>query len=311
MAASSANFDAGREPGAELLLGHGHLLAKLEGAAGLCYAQVPLADGLCGRHRWGNGSTLTRGAASDMKNADWVRDEIILAMDLYVRAGRKQLSPGHDEVVRLSRLLNSHPIHPTSIRNEDFRNPNGISMILGNVLGVDPRHDQPGLSRNNQLQASIWKEFVDKLSLLRGTAEAIESAICIESGEETNELFEDVDIFPEGHILTRLHALRERNRAAVDAKIEQVLGRDERLACEACGFDFLAFYGVLGSGFAECHHIVPLADAASSRVTRLSDLAIVCANCHRMLHRARPVLTVEALRNLIARPSRLQHGGVA
>lgn len=32
------------ESGAEWLLGHGHLLAKLEGAVGLCYAQVPLAD---------------------------------------------------------------------------------------------------------------------------------------------------------------------------------------------------------------------------------------------------------------------------
>jgi S-DNA-T family DNA segregation ATPase FtsK/SpoIIIE len=32
------------EPGAEYLLGHGHLLAKLEGTAGLCYAQVPLAE---------------------------------------------------------------------------------------------------------------------------------------------------------------------------------------------------------------------------------------------------------------------------
>lgn len=32
------------DPGAELLLGHGHLLAKLEGAPGLCFAQVPLAD---------------------------------------------------------------------------------------------------------------------------------------------------------------------------------------------------------------------------------------------------------------------------
>jgi S-DNA-T family DNA segregation ATPase FtsK/SpoIIIE len=32
------------EPGAERLLGHGHLLAKLEGVAGLCYAQVPLAE---------------------------------------------------------------------------------------------------------------------------------------------------------------------------------------------------------------------------------------------------------------------------
>jgi S-DNA-T family DNA segregation ATPase FtsK/SpoIIIE len=32
------------ESGAEWLLGHGHLLAKLEGSPGLCYAQVPLAD---------------------------------------------------------------------------------------------------------------------------------------------------------------------------------------------------------------------------------------------------------------------------
>lgn len=33
------------ERGAERLLGRGHLLAKLEGAPGLCYAQVPFAEG--------------------------------------------------------------------------------------------------------------------------------------------------------------------------------------------------------------------------------------------------------------------------
>ncbi len=32
------------EHGAECLLGHGHLLARLEGSPGLCYAQVPLAE---------------------------------------------------------------------------------------------------------------------------------------------------------------------------------------------------------------------------------------------------------------------------
>lgn len=240
-----------------------------------------------------------------------MRDEIILAMDLYVRAGRKQLPPVHEEVVRLSQLLNRLPIHPASLRDENFRNPNGISMILGNFLGVDPKHGQPGLSRNNQLQVSIWKEFVDSPSLLRGTAEAIEAAISIENAEKSTESFDDEDVFPEGHILTRLHVLRERNRAAVVAKIDQIRRRDGRLACEACGFDFLDFYGELGSGFAECHHVVPLAEVAFARRTRLSDLTIVCANCHRMLHRARPVLTVDALRSLIARPYQSQHGGMA
>ena len=244
-----------------------------------------------------------------MRNPDWVRDEIILAMALYMRAGRKHLPPSHEEVVRLSRLLNRLPIHPASLRDENFRNPNGISMILGNFLGVDPQQDQPGLSRGNQLQASIWKEFVENAPLLSRTAEAIEAAVSVEDSTESAEALEDDDIFPEGHILTRLHAIRERNRAAVAAKIDQAWRRHGRIGCEVCGFDFLGFYGELGRGFSECHHVVPLAEAAFSRRTRLSDLAIVCANCHRVLHRARPVLTVDALRRLIARPVLPQHGG--
>jgi 5-methylcytosine-specific restriction protein A len=236
-----------------------------------------------------------------MRNPDWVRDEIILAMDLYLRAGRKQLPPAHEEVIVLSQLLNRLPIHPASLRDENFRNPNGISMILGNFLGVDPQQGQPGLSRNNQLQASIWNEFVENPSLLRRTAEAIQAAISVEDSEGSTEAFDEEAVFPEGHILTRLHVLRERNRAAVAAKIDQVWNQDGRLACEACTFDFFAFYGEVGRMFAECHHIVPLAEAAFIRKTRLPDLAIVCANCHRMLHRARPVLTIAALQCRIAR----------
>jgi 5-methylcytosine-specific restriction enzyme A len=58
-------------------------------------------------------------------------------------------------------------------------------------------------------------------------------------------------------------------------------------------------YGELGRGHAECHHTLPLSEAAFVRKTRLRDLAIVCANCHRMLHRGRPRISVEALRELM------------
>lgn len=244
-----------------------------------------------------------------MKNPDWVRDEIILAIDLYVRAGRKQLPPGHDDVIQLSRLLNRLPVHPASSRDENFRNPNGISMILGNFLGVDPLHDQPGLSRNNHLQASVWNEFIENPALLRRTADAIETASQIENLLEPADAVDEEDVFPEGHVLTRLHVQRERNRAAVAAKIDQVCGRDGGLACEVCAFDFLSFYGELGRRFAECHHILPLAEGAFSRKTRLSDLAIVCANCHRMLHRGRPVLTLAELKGVIVAARLLRDGG--
>jgi 5-methylcytosine-specific restriction protein A len=71
------------------------------------------------------------------------------------------------------------------------------------------------------------------------------------------------------------------------------------LLCEVCGFDFAAVYGKLGEGFAECHHRLPLAEYDAEAPTLLEDLAIVCANCHRMLHRSRPMMKVEDLRSLI------------
>ena len=181
-------------------------------------------------------------------------------------------------------------------------------MILGNFLGIDPQHNQSGLSRNNQLQTTVWNDFIDNPQRLRRTSEAIETAISVGDPEVHPATVDDEEVFPEGHILSRQHILRERNRAAVAAKIDHVLRNEGLLACEVCGFDFLEFYGELGRGFAECHHLVPLAEVAFHRNTRLKDLAIVCANCHRMLHRARPVLTLGALKVLIERIHQPQNG---
>jgi HNH endonuclease len=102
----------------------------------------------------------------------------------------------------------------------------------------------------------------------------------------------------EGRDHLRLHRLRERDQKLVTAKKRQVLGVTHRLECEVCDFDFAVVYGTLGEGFAECHHRLPFSAAEGERCTQLADLAIVCANCHRMLHR-RPWRTVEELRELV------------
>jgi 5-methylcytosine-specific restriction protein A len=234
-----------------------------------------------------------------MRNPDWVRDEIILAMDLYLRAGRKQLPPSHQEVVRLSQLLKRLPLHPPESRDENFRNPNGISMTLGNFLGIDPIYHQPGLSRNNQLQEAVWADFIDQPELPILTAQSIEAASSSHNATEPGVMLDDEDVFPEGLLLTREHLFLERSRAAVSAKIDAVMDEAGRLACEVFGFDFLSIYGEMGWGFSECHHIVPLSEVAHQRKTRLTDLAIVCANCHRMLHRVRPVMSIASLRCLL------------
>jgi 5-methylcytosine-specific restriction protein A len=183
-------------------------------------------------------------------------------------------------------------------------------MILGNFLGIDPLHDQPGLSRNNQLQSIVWDDFIGDLDCLHHIAQAIQSAEFDWVPQVDGEGYDEEVSFPEGHLLTRLHLTRERNRAAVAAKLNNALRKEGQIACETCGFDFLAYYGELGRGFAECHHLVPMSDALLGRNTRISDLAVVCANCHRMLHRGRPLPTIDAMRGIIAQAKQRQPGGV-
>ena len=93
----------------------------------------------------------------------------------------------------------------------------------------------------------------------------------------------------EGAARVRLVIHRARERALRDAKLDQAraLSPDGRLRCEVpgCGFDFEAAYGQIGVGFAHVHHLNPLADSDGPSKTRLEDLAVVCANCHAIIHR--------------------------
>lgn len=79
--------------------------------------------------------------------------------------------------------------------------------------------------------------------------------------------------------------------------------------CAVCGFDFERAYGIWGRGFCEVHHVLPLGNGAKQRVTNpLYDLVVLCANCHRMIHRRHGVtLTVDELR---AKLRAAQHFGM-
>jgi hypothetical protein len=70
--------------------------------------------------------------------------------------------------------------------------------------------------------------------------------------------------------------------------------------CQVCGFNFGDFYGGLGAGYIEVHHLRPLSRRRTKQATTIKDLAIVCANCHRILHRNGKVpITLDELRKAI------------
>ena len=66
-----------------------------------------------------------------------------------------------------------------------------------------------------------------------------------------------------------------------------------------CDFDFHNFYGELGKGFIEAHHRIPLSDIDGESKTELKDLALVCSNCHRMLHRKIDTMSINDLKEKI------------
>ena len=106
------------------------------------------------------------------------------------------------------------------------------------------------------------------------------------------------DEFPEGKITERRHKAKERNRKVVQLAKAIGLEKDEKLRCVVCGFSFLEAYGELGRGFIEAHHKKPVKLLRSDDKTKVSDLALVCANCHRMIHRGATSMSVEELRSL-------------
>jgi hypothetical protein len=126
-----------------------------------------------------------------------------------------------------------------------------------------------------ETQEDIWRLFNDFFCL-----------------DVVNEIFrpqEPSGVFGEieGDKIIREHIKQEltrRNSRIVQlAKAQALINNSGRLKCECCTFDFLTIYGQLGSKFIECHHKIHI--STGERITRIEDLALVCSNCHRMLHR--------------------------
>ncbi|HEX6682983.1 MAG TPA: HNH endonuclease [Candidatus Limnocylindrales bacterium] len=141
-------------------------------------------------------------------------------------------------------------------------------------------------------------------------AEAIRAAITemVGSGGTASapaDLDLEDDGATEGGLLERLHLRRERDRGIRERAVHAFRKRHGRIVCEACGFDFAATYGPRGEDYIECHHKVPLSQSGVT-ITRIRDFALLCSNCHRMIHRRRPWLSFDELVGLI---TAARHGG--
>lgn len=101
----------------------------------------------------------------------------------------------------------------------------------------------------------------------------------------------EIKLYSEGKSRTVTSKTYDRNPQARQACISYY-GYD----CAVCGFNFRELYGDIGATYIEVHHLRQIADIGEEYlIDPVRDLRPVCANCHRMLHRSRPALSIEEL----------------
>lgn len=214
-------------------------------------------------------------------NPHWNRDETILALSLYLTLDGKMPDARDPRVVELSQLLRKSPIHRGAAEaNPTFRNPDGVAFKLLNLHHVATGK---GLDSTSRTDKAVWDEFGKRRDEVDRLATFIRAKINEhESDEGPPEPADDVE-FAEGGLATREHKVRERSRK-LRSQVLKPLIRSGHLCCEACACKPPTAPIGLEDAIYEVHHLIPLAQTGAKR-TRVSDVAVLCANCHRLLHR--------------------------
>lgn len=220
-------------------------------------------------------------------NPNWSTDETLLVLDLLLRTWPTVPGASSREVGELSNVLRRLRIHGDKGKNEKFRNADGVYMKLQNLASLHPDR----LGRFKGLRTSItdravWERYWARPEVVRALVKEIKlgvevvAAVGSMDGQDTDDEMEA----REGTVLTLVHRVRERHKGFRGRLLKRVEREHGSAKCEACSFspakrkDGSRFASVL-----EAHHNVPLA-AVGSTQTKLSDLSLLCANCHRLVH---------------------------
>lgn len=235
------------------------------------------------------------------QNPAWSRDELILALNLYMQDPKSPPGKHSREVHELAKLLDQLGTVTGATKTATYRNANGVYLKMMNFRRFDPAYlseGKSGMTRGNRLDRVVWDEFAADVSRLRQTAEAIRLAVTdpYVASAIREQSRDDAYEAEEGGVILRWHRTYERDRKIIAQKKESELSRTGKLACAVCNFDFALTYGSLGNGFIEVHHTKPVHKIKRGERTRLEDLVLLCSNCHRMAHREQPPLTIDKMR---------------
>jgi 5-methylcytosine-specific restriction protein A len=213
-------------------------------------------------------------------NPNWNRDETILALEAYFALAGRNPSAKDPQIIALSKTLRALPYHGEAARKPTFRNPDGVAFKVQNLRSRDTGK---GLGNVSRMDRTIWDEFGSNRAEVKRLATLIRAGITAGHQIASPQVDETEEVeFYEGRLLTQSHMRRERSAGLRKALLKKRQG--DALHCDVCGEAHASLPPELRAAAFEAHHIIPIA-AAGEGATKLSDVALLCATCHRLLHR--------------------------
>lgn len=172
--------------------------------------------------------------------------------------------------VRFERLLDPDAERPLDVRaHEALAEIPSTPAVSGFQLGAEAA----------AVLERLWSEHLGVVGFDADLAEAAHA-----------------DHYTEGWRRTVVVNLIERNPAARRACIARW-----GAVCVACEVDMGARYGPIAEGLIHVHHLDPIANSGGIRpVDPCEDLRPVCPNCHAVIHRQSPPLSIDQVRLLLS-----------
>ncbi|MBS0235166.1 MAG: EVE domain-containing protein [Proteobacteria bacterium] len=115
-----------------------------------------------------------------LRNPPWSRDELVLALDLYLRFRNAPPSKDSPEVAELSALLGRMGRGLGLTDAETFRNASGVYMKMMNFRRFDPDYTadgRVGFVRGNKEEEVVWSEFSSDPAALAAAVADIHAAV--------------------------------------------------------------------------------------------------------------------------------------
>lgn len=134
-----------------------------------------------------------------------------------------------------------------------------------------------------------------QIELVQPSFKSIEKALAEDQKEDEKELEVAAPHLEKKQY--SLHRKVDRN-----SKLIKEVKRHKGYCCEACGMSFTNIYGSIGDEFIEAHHLIPLSTLEANMSVQydpIKDFAVLCSNCHRMIHKLDDPADLEGLRYLL------------